>query len=145
MLSAARSDYIVPTDRGRQSATLIDRIDSADPAGMISMQLPVSKGQEREAAFSLGERGGATSSCGRSDEHRCASRPSPQFDFSGRGMDERFNVREAICKDGEPTTKMTRAIPQPRTVFIYQKRNPVEYVVPHLDMILDQDRIVKFE
>src|SRR3954451_7131042 len=87
MLSARRSDYIVPTNRGQQSAILIDRIDSADPAGMIGMQLPVSEGQEREVAFSLAERGGATSSCGRSDEHRCASRPSPQFDFGGRGMD----------------------------------------------------------
>src|SRR4051812_2827624 len=145
MLSARRSDYIVPTDRGQQSATLIDRIDSADPAGMIGMQLPVSKVQERKAAFSLAERSGATSFCGRSDEHRCASRPSPQFDFGGRGMDERFNVREAIRKDGEPTTKITRAIPQPRTVFICQKRGTVEYVVPHLDMILDQGRIVTFE
>src|SRR3954451_21276622 len=132
MLSARRSDYIVPTNRGQQSAILIDRIDSADPAGMIGMQLPVSEGQEREVAFSLAERGGATSSCGRSDEHPCASRPSPQFDFGGRGMDERFNVKEAICKDGEPTTKMTRAIPQLHTVFICQKRDTVEYVVPHL-------------
>jgi hypothetical protein len=145
MLSARRSDYIVPTNRGQQSATLVDRIDSADPAGMIGMQLPVSEGQEREVAFSLAERGGATSSCGRSDEHRCASRPSPQFDFGGRGIDDRFNVREAIRKDGEPTTKITRSTPQPHTVFICQKRNTVEYVVPHLDMILDQGRIVTFE
>jgi hypothetical protein len=105
MLSARRSDYIVPNDRGRRSATLIDRINSTDSAGMIGTQLPFSKGQEQEAAFSLGERGGATSSCGCSDEHRCASRPSPQFDFSGRGMDERFNVREAIRKDGEQLLK----------------------------------------
>jgi hypothetical protein len=48
MLSAGRSDYIVPTDRGRQNATLIDRIESADPAGMIGMQLPISKGQNEK-------------------------------------------------------------------------------------------------
>jgi hypothetical protein len=77
--------------------------------------------------------------------HCPASRPSPQFDFGGRGMDERFNVKEAIHKYGEPTTKIARATPQPHTVFICQKRNTVEYVVMHLDMILDQGRIFTFE
>jgi hypothetical protein len=60
-------------------------------------------------------------------------------------MDERFNVKEAICKDGEPTTKTTRATPQPHTVFICQKRYTMEYDVPHLVMILDQDRFFTFE
>jgi hypothetical protein len=30
----------------------------------------------------------------------------PQSDFGGVGIDEPFDVREGVRKDGEPTTKM---------------------------------------